>query len=230
MSDLSRLFLPPPDGPAQPAQFRQAVLVEFNADDGTNVVQIGDSQIPNLKLAITGAEIGLESGDNILVMYLGNTAMIWCKIATPGGANYGASNNGRAGFRKTGLTSFGASTTGTTVYTDTSITVPEWANSGLVILFGAATVTNSGVNNQLDSQVQLACPGQTTVTGTGFNVTVPAGFAGSTYSIVTDVVPLTPGATLTITYLTGAGGTFAPAASDHAEVSASVQFFRESAS
>jgi hypothetical protein len=231
MSDLSNLFLPPPVGPAQPAQFRQAVLLEFDADDGTNLVQIGTSEIPNLPLARTGAEIGLQGGDNILVMYLGNTAMIFCAIATPGSANYGASNNGRAGIARSVSGGFGSSLASVTAISDTSIVVPGWAHSASVALNGQAQLqNNSGGADFLGSQVSVSDPG----TGNHFSAlyfgTVPASAFVVTTALFDDVIGVTPEATLSISYRVQSDQTWAANSNNNASLTASFSFFRESAS
>jgi hypothetical protein len=234
--DVSGLFGENPKGPALPAAFRQAVLTAFDADDGSNTVQIGPSTLAepstNLPMLVTGAEIGLESGDNILVMFLGNTPMIVGKIASVGGPNYGASNNGRAGVLQSSAgSSFGSTAAGTVVLTDTSVVVPGWARSVAVSMNGQATLNNnSGGLDNLQSQVKMHDP----ITGDHFSghypCAVPSTFEGSTTAVFDEVSAVTPGATLTFTYTIFSGTTW-PARSDNiAGMTASLQFFREAAS
>lgn len=232
MSDLSRLFLPNPAGPAQPAQFRQARLVEFNPDDGTNMVQIGDSLIPNLPLARTGAEIGFTAGDNVIIMYLGNTAMIWCAIATPGSDNYGASNNGRASIVNN-ASGWGVPTAGNTVITDATTVVPGWANSAEIIMLGSASAKNTAAGaGDVGSQVRVSFPGGSDGFSSLDAQEVSSGGLAATFALYADTVDVTPGSVLTFSYTIFNGGTVAWSAdaNNHATMFAACQFFRESAS
>jgi hypothetical protein len=233
--DLSSLFAPNPKGPALPASFRQAVLLSFDANDGTNTVGIGASELPNLPLLVTGAEIGLESGDNILVMYLGNSAMIVGKIATPGSANYGATLNGR--FSRDGFVdnasgfAVAASPTGTTVITETRIVVPSWANSCLLIMFGQAQMGNtSGALRALSSQVKMTCPGVIDNFSGSVATSVPNNTEDATFALFAERTDVTPGATLTFTYtLFGGAGAWPTDAGSIATMTAQLQYFRETA-
>lgn len=227
--DLSGLFSPNPRGAALPAAFRQAVLLAFNPDDGSNTVGIGTSTLADLPLLVTGAEIGLSAGDNILVMYLGNSAMIVGKVASVGGSNYGASSVGRAGFIRS-ASNFGTTNAGTAVIVDTSIVVPGWARSALVTMTGFASLHNSTASlDNLASQLRLACPGQSDEFSGFVDTHAPASQLTSTYAFLADLMPVIPSQILTCTYLVASGVTWAVDASASATVSVQIQFFRESA-
>lgn len=229
VSSLSRLFLPNPDGPAQPAQFRQAILVDFDPNTGNNTVQIGASQLTDLPLARTGAEIGLQTGDNILVMYLGNSAMIFCAIATPGSTNYGASNLARAGFVDN-ASNWAVTTAGTTVITDNTVIVPSWAHSAQVIALGGASTHNSlaSVDNWL-SAITIDVPGEAQAFSAQITTAVPAGQIGQTFAQFGDLVAVVPGVTMTFKYIVGSGaGTWAARTDNIATLFVAVEFFRES--
>lgn len=229
--DLSGLFAPPPNGPALPALWRMGRLVSFSADDGSNSVLIDQTTIDNMPLAVTGAEIGLETGDNVLIMYLGTTAMIFAKIATPGSANYGASNGGRAGFVDN-ISNWATSLAGTVVISDQTILVPGWAHSAQVTMLGSASTHNSQASGSFDnisSQVRVACPGQSD----GFSATIPQAVGGtligSTFANYTDVLDVTPGQLLTFTYTIFTSTVAWTARSDNiATLFVSCEFFRES--
>lgn len=200
--NLAGLFAPAPRGAAMPASFRVGQLLAFNADDGSNTVAIGTSLLPNLPMLQTGAEIGLEPGDNVLVMYLGNSAMIIGKIATVGGPNYGASNAGRTGL-VLNASNWATATTGAVVISDTSIQTPGWARSVELTMLGAASTHNSEAAGNFDnifSQVRVQCPGQPDHFSAGVACAVGGTLVGSTYALYSNVVDVTPNSLLTFTY------------------------------
>ena len=227
--NLASLFAPAPRGAAMDAQFRVGQLLSFSADDGSNVVAIGQAELPNLPMLQTGAEIGMEAGDNVLIMYLGNSAVILGKIATVGGPNYGASNSGHAGLLLN-ASNFGATVAGTTVITDSStIAAPGWANSVAVTMLGAASLHNgSGALDNLTSRVRLSRANFSDAFSAAAPAAVTSTFVGSTFALYANVVPVTPATPLTFTYtvITG-GGTWPADAAAIATLSVAVQFFRE---
>lgn len=227
--DLSKLFKPNPKGPALPAMFRQAELLAFDADDGSNTVLIGTTEVEDLSLLVTGAQIGLEAGDNIIVMYLGNSAMIVGKIASVGGPNYGASNDGHAGFLSNNTSSPSASNAGVTVATGT-IVAPGWANSASLTMLGDATLHNgSGALDNLWSVARCTRTGfADAFSGSAANA-VPSTFFGSTYALFSSVIDVVPGSTMSFTYKIFAGTTWPADVNGFATLSVSAQFFREAA-
>jgi hypothetical protein len=223
--DIGGLFAPPPDGPAQPAVFRQAMLVEFNPDDGSNTVGIGPARLTNLPMLVTGAEIGLEAGDNILVMYLGNTPMIVGKITSVGGPNYGASAVGRVSDVANGHI-FGLPATG---LCSLSFTAPLWANSMVVMAFGGVSLhNNSGGLSNLFAQVEVTTPLGVGL-GTGFNTAVPDTFIGSALSQYINVNSTLPGGVTTVVVNAG-GGIWPTDSGANAQLDVNIQYFREAVS
>lgn len=230
--DVAALFAPLPGGAAMSATFRVAQLVAFDADDGTNTVLIGTTAVDNLPLAVSGAEIGLAAGDNVLIMYLGTTAMIWCKIATPGSANYGASNSGRSGLVLNTSAPFGLSATAvTTILSDSSIRVPAWAQSASLIMLGQAVVNNS--STQIDNwavRARAAMPGLVDAFSAMRFGFLPQGDQGVTSALFADVIEVAPGQQMTISLeIASATVTWPSNAANAATLFAAVQFFRESA-
>jgi hypothetical protein len=195
--DLSSLFTPNPIGPALPAAFRQAQLLAFDADDGSNTVQIGTSTIDDLPLLVTGAEIGLSAGDTVVVMYLGNTPMIVGKIASVGGPNYGASSTGHARFLDN-LNGFGISSSGSILITDSTVTVPSWAHSAQLVAFGSAYIFN-GAGVDCDFYVQFLWSDSAGNSGHSATIQGPsvAGKRNPAYAQYAELIPVGPGATLT---------------------------------
>lgn len=226
--DLSTLFRLNPVGPALPATFRQGVLLDFDADDGSNSVGIGTSELTDLPLLVTGAEIGLEAGDNVLVMYLGNSAMIVGKIASVGGSNYGAGNSGHESLEVNAL-DFGVIGGAVTVICTDTLVAPGWAHSARVQMAGQASLPNgSGVADTFATEVRVSCPG---ITPDGWAdspaASVPSGSRGTsnvTYFYTQDI---TPGATLTFTYAVASGHTWPPDVGASANFWVNVDFYRE---
>lgn len=226
--DIGGLFASPPDGPAQPAAFRQAVLLDFNPDDGSNTVGIGPATLPDLPMLVTGAEIGLESGDNILVMYLGNTPMIVGKIASVGGPNYGVSNLGRDSFFLT-LNNFNIPAAVTILLTGT-VAVPDWANSVSITLTGTINIDyGAGTATKLTSEVRFSSPSQGDSFSDGVAQTIQPNTLGGTHASFSDNQNVTPGETCTVT-LKAFASVAITSGDGSAWLSCRTEFYREAAS
>lgn len=164
--DLGGLFAPPPDGPAQVAVFRQGVLLSFDPSDGSNTVGIGTSALPDLPMALTGAEIGYQSGDNVLVAFLGNTAMILCKIASVGSPAFGSHSlqTNKAG---NSASTFALPATTTDLVTAT-LTVPQWATTmSAVASFGWSARNSLGTDTDIRISLDLDGDSSNIITGYG---------------------------------------------------------------
>lgn len=209
----------------------QGTLTEFDVDTGANTVTVGQDTMTDLPLLVSGAEIGLEPGDTVVIAVLGEgTPAIMGKLATVGSTNYGSSNNGRAGITLS-ATDFANSTAGVTLIEDTSITVPTWANSALLTMFGSASMhNNSGSLDNWSSEVAMT-------SGAGFahsgsmNVAVPNGSVGSTYALFSEVVAVVPDESLLFQFAIISGAHNWPTdtnATTIAGLTAQLQFFRES--
>lgn len=227
--DLSSLFAPNPRGAAMPSTYRVGVLLAFDPDDGSNQVVIGTSTLIDLPLLVTGAEIGLEPGDNVLVMYLGNSAMVVGKIATVGGPNYGLANAGKRSVFGS-LFGWGTSAGETALVTDTSIVVPQWAHSISVNMVGSCTIHNNSASlDNIGSQAKITgLSGRLLVVSGEYLTGVPIGFFGSAHSHVALTLGVIPGETLKLAYSAFTGGSWPTDAASVANMSALVEFFRES--
>jgi hypothetical protein len=152
--NLASLFAPNPRGAAQEATFRVGVLLEFDNGSGANMVAIGTSQIPNLPFLLTGAEVGFESGDNVLVMILGSSLMIIGKIASVGSDAFASRS---ISTQKTGGTGSGfALPTARTTLATCTLTVPPWANTASIVghfTYSAQNNFGSGVDILIGMQL-----------------------------------------------------------------------------
>lgn len=202
--DLSSLFGPAATGPALPMSFRQGVLTAFNSDTGANTVTLGSSTLTNLPMLVTGAEIGLTAGDNVLLSQMGNTYLIIGKVASVGGSNYGGANLGRNA-NEVNDANFSVNPTGTVVGTLT-FTVPGWAHSCQLWMMGQAAIhNNSGGLDNILGIVRASCPATTDGFTDGPITAVPSTFWGGASAMYVFTKAVVPGATLTCTFtlLTG---------------------------
>lgn len=229
--NLAPLFAGNPRGAAMSALFRVGVLAAFNADDGSNTVMIGTSEIPDLPLLATGAEIGLEAGDNVLIMYLGNTAMIVGKVATVGGPNYGASNQGRATASNdvTPVGGFGIPLAGQIGLVPVHFPVPGWAHSALMIANAGASLhsVSTTASNAFAALTVKNGSGGLIALGTQFSNGYSAGFQSAINSYLNEVVPVTPGDTVALALDLHAGVAWPTDAGAGAVMQAAVEFYRE---
>lgn len=224
--DLSTLFRLNPVGPALPATFRQGALLDFDADDGSNSVGIGTSELTDLPLLVTGAEIGLEAGDNVLVMYLGNSAMIVGKIASVGGSNYGAGSSGRVTLEANAL-NFPVSAAISTIVSVTA-TVPGWAHSADITMQAQGAAKNgSGTADSLVAQVRASCPGTGDAFATGPQYSVTAGIIAPLVANMAAIKTVVPGQVLTCSAAIAAAHSWAATTDAYCDFFVVVRFYRE---
>lgn len=130
-ADMASLFAGNPQGAALDSHYRVGVLIQFSQDDGSNIVAIGTSEIPNLPFLLTGAEIGFSEGDNVLVMYLGNTPMIIGKIASVGSPAFGS--HSLSSTQTSDFAQGWALPSSDVDLVSCSLTAPQWANTATLI-------------------------------------------------------------------------------------------------
>lgn len=226
-NSLASLFAQNPQGSALPAAFRQAVLRNFDADDGSNTVTVGPATLTNLPLLVTGAEIGLEPGDNILIMYLGNSAMIVGKIATVGGPNYGSGNAGIANFNSSVV---GYGITGgpsNLILSDGTIVAPKWANSAQITAVGTSAFLGTS-NQDVLVTMQYTDSGGSFFSSGSFSSPSQTTTRNPQYVQMAAMVPVVPGAAITFKYFLGVNTTVASDPTASAKISGYLNFFRES--
>jgi hypothetical protein len=156
--DLSSLFVGTPPGPAANAQFRQAVILSFSKNNGSNTVGVGTSVLTNVPMALTGAEVDYVAGDPVILLVIGNTYMILCKVVAPGSAAFGSASVATASARG-GNNGFTCST-GTALLASCSVTVPSWANTALVTVVGTVTLCNFNVSGTVSGSCNAGITGQ----------------------------------------------------------------------
>lgn len=125
--DLASLFGAGPAGPTPDSSLRQGVLTSFDPATGNNTVQIGTSTLTNVPLLLTGSETGLASGQNVILMQIGNTYCIMGRIATPGSGSFASASIATQEVYAS-ASGFGVSTIPDTVLCSTTVEVPSWAN------------------------------------------------------------------------------------------------------
>jgi hypothetical protein len=177
-------------------------------------------------MLVTGAEIGLEAGDNVIVMYLGNSAMIVGKIASVGGSNYGVSNIGRNSFFLT-LNNFNIPAVVTTLLTG-SVVVPDWAHSVGITLTGTVNIDyGAGTASKLTSEVRFSSPSLGDSFSDGVAQTIQPNTLGGTHASFSDNQNVTPGETCTVT-LKAFASVAITSGDGSAWLSCRTEFYRES--
>lgn len=80
--DLTDLFAPPPASPAQPLEYRQGVIVTWNAGTAENTVQVGGTIFTNLPV-FTPAVAHMAAGVVVGLITAGPSWMILGPITDP---------------------------------------------------------------------------------------------------------------------------------------------------
>lgn len=232
--NLASLFAQVPKGPAMTASFRVGRLVSFSADDGSNIVLLGTvdfgATLEDLAMLVTGAEIGLSPGDNVILMYLGNAVVIMGKIATVGGPNYGASNLGRSSADNDNTPGgFGIPLAGTIGLVPVSFPVPGWANSALIKANAGASLHNLGTTSSTGFAVLTVhnAAGGLLAVGTQLNIQTANGFVGAMSSELNKVVGMTPNDTITLALDLHVNIAWPTDSGAGANMQAAVEFYRE---
>ena len=129
LDDMAKLFAGPPPGMAASARVVQGTIVSFDKSNGNNVVNIMGGQITNAQIAVNGADIGYVANDPVMLLVIGNTYTILCKVTPAGGSNYASAAQASIGyFAATNASQSYASSSGIVTIATASVNVPVWSN------------------------------------------------------------------------------------------------------
>jgi hypothetical protein len=147
------MFAEQPAGILAPAEMLQGQITSFNATTGANIVQVMGATLTNLPLAVTGAEVGYQAGDVVMLQRLSNTYIIAYKVSPVGGPTYASAATASFGyFGNTGNQNYTGP--GQVSLATAQIQVPVWANR--MAFMGAAEVSfkNGSSGADTDCTVQ----------------------------------------------------------------------------
>jgi hypothetical protein len=170
--DLTGLFAPDPAGLAPASNLLQGRLLTFNQSTGANTVQLGTTTLTNVPVLVTGTEVGLSAGNNVILMQIGNTYCILGRIATPGGTSFGSASQYQLAANNV-ATGFALTSTFATL-TSVSFTTPPWANTVSVLSIFAYNAKNT-FGADTDMTIRIKSDGETSsivgseMTGYGHN-------------------------------------------------------------
>lgn len=232
-SDISGLFTAAPNGPAPATGFRQARLVEYDPNTGFNTVVIpGAPALKNLPLLVSGAELSLQPGDNVILMYLNSTVLIVGKVATPGGPNFGASQAQgrlRVALAATPVPSL-PSGTPVNAITGAVGSAPTWAHSAYFDLDGWIGMQNTSSNvTNISAQIIVTGSISGTILGTGSGNQAVSG----TWNFMAEramkwLLPIQPGEELTCSFQVESTDTTIPSGG-LGYLNGLINFYRETA-
>jgi hypothetical protein len=191
------VFLPPVSAStaAQPAYFRKGVLLAFNPATGANTVNVAGANLTNLPILVSGSETAFTVGQTVGIMVVGTSMFIVGRIAIPGSAAY-ASTTSALAYATGSASAFSLAWPGFVTLVSAVLTVPSWASKAAIfcVTRGAVKNTRGSVDNL---QTNIVIPGGVSPLAVGNVVGVPdTYFASLSYANV-DVVPVTPGGTIT---------------------------------
>lgn len=145
--DLSGLFGPAPEGIGLNSLIVQGTVLSFDpSNGGANQVDVLGTVLTNVPMGLTGAEVGYEQGDAVLLLRLGNTFMLLCKVAEVGSSQYASASQTT---RTNGNSASGfTASAGQHTYATTSVAVPSWATKAAVSAWCTACV-HSGIDQDV---------------------------------------------------------------------------------
>lgn len=189
--DLSTLF-----DSGQPAvRFRQGTITAWDANSGTNTVDLAGGTLTNVPILNTGEAIALKAGHVVVLMGLGLSWFIIGRVTAPNDPNFAAASVafGSAGSQ---LFGFSLSTTLTVKTSSNELVVPDWADEAIVFVGGHMHALNTTASRDTLS-FQVGCQGGN---GGGITQTVEAGWPAHAAAVSRNLFTgLSGGETLQIT-------------------------------
>lgn len=152
--DFANLFQGAPPDAFGSARVIQGQIVTFDKASGHNTVNVMGGVITDAQIAVNGADIGYVSGDPVMMLVIGNTYTILCKVTPAGGANYASAAQATAGYSV--VTPAGTTYTSTGSFVtmcSTNIVVPVWANR--ITFFGVAECSFKNTSTTVDGDIQI---------------------------------------------------------------------------
>lgn len=148
--DFANLFNGPPPDAFGSARVIQGQIVTFDKASGHNTVNVMGGVITDAQIAVNGADIGYVSGDPVMMLVIGNTYTILCKVTPAGGANYASAAQATIGYFASTPNQAYTAPSGIVLAT-ANIVVPVWANR--MTFFGMAEVYFKNAGSDSDCSV-----------------------------------------------------------------------------
>lgn len=190
MSDLVGLF----GKPDQPYEFRQGVVVAFDAAIGLNQVLVAGAVLEDLPVIEGSGVVNLTAGDTVLLVRMRSSWAILGRVLSVGSSEFASAAVAFDQNQNASTDNF-ALAVGTFEYVSFSLTVPEWANEALV----TATATASILNNASGATRGLAAGVEIDGVGGAFGsaTSVPNNLQGSSSTTRSRIIS-SPGPLITI--------------------------------
>jgi hypothetical protein len=194
LDDLAQLFTQPPQGMGVTSLIVQGVITSFSGIDGSNTVRVNGATLTNLPMAATGAEVQYQVGDPVMLIVLGNTYAILCKVAKVGSPQFASSSTATLGYFASlaGALPLAYTANVTVTLATATISVPAWANR--LTFLGAAEVAFHNTGAQSDVQVNHIMNGNPSG---GYNDSALSNADQKFDKFQSGVQPVTPGSIIT---------------------------------
>jgi hypothetical protein len=191
-SDLTPLLFP---GPGPDVGFRQGTVLTWDAETGTNTIDVGGATLTNVPVLNSTEVISLEAGDVVALLTFKSSFFILGRVLIPGSAQFAPSAVAFEVFAGIG-SDFSVTTTDLDKASDT-VNVPAWADQAIVMAVGNVSPFNSGAGAGIwECRTRISTftgqPAVTAYDATGSAMSVPS-LTSSAGVLVID-----PGATLTV--------------------------------
>jgi hypothetical protein len=134
--DISTLF----DTGAPGVRFRQGTILTWNAETGSNTIDLAGGALTDVPVLNTSEATALKQGHVVGMLGQGSSWFIIGRITPPNDPNFAAASVAFAGAGAS-ATNFGLSTSAANIITDT-MAVPSWADEAIVLATGNCQLTN----------------------------------------------------------------------------------------
>lgn len=177
-------------------RFRQGTILSWDANTGSNTVDMGGGTLTNVPILNTGEAIALKAGHIVGLLGQGSAWFIVGRVTPPNDPNF-ASASVSFGGNGVSTTNFTVPTTPTT-RASLTIPTPAWADEAVVLVTANASLYNNQASIQFASLQVLIDGVQGGAATSGF---APAGNAsGAYYQSMTASAQrvITPGASIAL--------------------------------
>lgn len=136
--DLSTLFI---GGKTDAVRFRQGTITAWNANSGSNTIDVGGGTLSDVPILNTGEAIALKAGHIVGLLAFGSTWFILGRITPAGDPSFASASVAFDGEHNS-ATNFSVTTAHLDKVTG-SLTVPDWADEALVTMTSQISLANT---------------------------------------------------------------------------------------
>lgn len=122
-------------------RFRQGTILSWDANTGSNTVDMGGGTLSNVPILNTGEAIALKAGHIVGLLGQGSAWFIVGRVTPPNDPNFASASVAFASARD--FQQGSAIGTGDQIKATATLTVPSWADEAAVISTVTATMVNS---------------------------------------------------------------------------------------